>query len=393
MALSDINLKNAKPLDKPYKMPDGKGLYVMMHNNGGKYFRLDYRFEGKRKTLALGTYPDVPLKKARERAYTAKRQLADGIDPAANKQAIKQAKLSSLANSLEAIANEWLVKQCKESDKARPKRFLAYILPWLGGRPIDGIRPNDVLVCLKRVEAAGNAYSAKKALQMYGLLWRYAVVTQRAEADITQSLKGAIATHEKNHFPAITEPKQLAPLLRAIDSYTGDFVTVCALKFSAYTFQRPGEIRAAKWQDIDLETKEWRYFVTKTKANHIVPLSRQVLAVLAELYPLTGRTQYLFPSMLTPNGDRCMSENTINNALKRLGFSDEQKAHGFRATARTILVRDPLGRAYNRTTHLSERQKMMQSWADYLDQIKAGGNVVAIGEKSGRKVAPGGQKP
>ena len=395
MPLSDTAIKNAKPTPgKPFKMPDEKGMYLLVHPNGSKYFRLDYRFEGKRKTLALGVYPDTTLKQSRERLYTAKQQIADGIDPSENKKAIKASKAELAANSFEVIALEWMAK--KTQDKSpRPKRLLNYVMPWIGRKPITDILPRDILACLRRVEDRGTIETAHRTLQITGQVFRYAVATSRAERDITQDLKGALPPAKSEHFAAITEPKQAAELLRAIDGYSGSFTALCALKLAPLVFVRPGELRAAEWQHFDLEAKEWRYFVSKTAVQHIVPLSTQAIAILKELHPLTGHVRYLFPSERTPRGDRCMSENTLNGALKRLGYGkDVMTAHGFRAMARTILdevlgfrvdfiehqlahaVRDPNGRAYNRTAHLKERHKMMQQWADYLDGLKAGADVI-----------------
>jgi integrase len=232
-------------------------------------------------------------------------------------------------------------------------------------------------------------------LQICGQVFRYAVATGRVDRDITPDLRGALSVAKSEHFAAITEPKQVAELLRAIDSYQGSFVAHCALKLAPLVFVRPGELRAAQWQHIDLEAKEWRYFVSKTSVQHIVPLSTQAIEILKELQPLTGHVRYLFPSERTPRGDRCMRENTLNGALKRLGYGkDVMTARGFRAMARTILdevlsfrvdfiehqlahaVRDPNGRAYNRTAHLPERHKMMQARADYLDGLKAGAAIL-----------------
>lgn len=399
MPLSDINIKNAKPKESPYKLPDGNGLYVLVHTGGGKYFRLNYRYDGKHRTLALGTYPEVSLKLARDKAFAAKQQIADGIDPAAHKQATKSARTESLTNSLDVIAAEWLRTKCNDHSD-RPKRQLGYILPWLGRKAMDNIKPKDLLACLRRVESTGTVYSAKKALQMYGQVWRYAVATGRAETDITQSLKGALETTKGKHFAAITEPAKVGELMRAIDGFQGSFAVHSALKLAPLVFQRPGELRAARWQDIDLDAQEWRYFVTKTGIQHIVPLSKQATGILLELRPLTGHGHWVFPSERNPmntEAGRCMSENTLNAALRRIGYSkEEMSAHGFRAMARTVLdevlgfrpdyiehqlahaVRDPLGRSYNRTSHLPERKIMMQAWADYLDQLKTGGNVVPI---------------
>jgi len=407
MKLSDSAIKNAKSLpDKAYKMPDGKGLYVFIHTNGSKYFRLDYRFEGKRYTLALGVYPGTSLKQARDKAALAKQQIADGINPTVQKKAIKHSKAESAANSFEIIAREWGQKNVNGwNDKYnRSKRMLEKnIFQWLGGKPIKEILPIDILNCLRRIEAKGTIETAHRTLQVCGQVFRYAVATARADRDITADLKGALPPAKGTHFAAITEPKEVAGLLRAIDGYSGSFSVLCALKIAPLVFQRPGELRAAQWQHINLETQEWRYFVSKTEVQHIVPLSRQVAEILKELQQLTGHGVWLFPSERNPRNTfegRCMSENTLNGALKRLGYGKEvMTTHGFRAMARTILdevlgfrveyiehqlahaVKDPNGRAYNRTAHLAERHKMMQAWADYLDQLKTGGNVIPINSK------------
>lgn len=397
MPLSDTAIKNAKPtLDKAYKLQDEKGMYLMVNPNGSKYFRYNYRFDGKRKTLALGIYPTTSLKEARDKRDAAKKQIADGIDPNENKKAIKQAKAESASNSFEVVAIEWLAK--KSEDKSdRPKRLLGYVLPWLGSKPISDIVATDILACIRRIEDRGTLETAHRALRVTGQVFRYGVATGRAARDVTQDLRGALPTPKEKHFAAITEPKQVAELLRAIDSYQGSVVAICALKIAPLVFARPGELRAAEWEHIDFDAKEWRYFVSKTSVQHIVPLSNQVVAMLKELHPLTGHGRYVFPSERTPRGDRCMSENTLTAALKRLGYGkDVMTAHGFRAMARTILdevlkfrvdfiehqlahaVKDPNGRAYNRTAHLAERHKMMQSWADYLDGLKNGAQLITF---------------
>jgi integrase len=398
MPLSDTAIKNAKPADKPYKMQDEKGMYLLVHSNGSKYFRYNYRFDGKRKTLALGTYPVTSLKEARDKRDTAKKQIDGGIDPSENKKAVKASKAESAANSFEIIAREWGSKKVNEWDDKnnRSKRMLERnIFPWLGSKPITDILPKDILACLRRVEDRGTIETAHRTLQICGQVFRYAVATGRAERDITPDLRGSLPPAKGEHFAAITEPKEVAELLRAIDSYQGSLPAVCALKLAPLVFVRPGELRAAEWEHIDLEAKEWRYFVSKTEVQHIVPLSTQSVKILEELHPLTGHGRFIFSSERTPRGDRCMSENTLNAALKRLGYGkDVMTAHGFRAMARTILdevlgvrvdfiehqlahaVKDPNGRAYNRTAHLPERHKMMQQWADYLDSLKNGAQVI-----------------
>ncbi|GDX55541.1 integrase [Methylophilaceae bacterium] len=401
MTISDTAIKAAKPRpDKPYKLPDEKGMYVYIHTNGSKYFRLDYRFEGKRKTLALGVYPETTLKDAREKREIARKQITDGIDPSENKKAIKESRAESAANSFEIVAREWGAKKVNDWDDKnnRSKRMLERnIFPWLGNKPITDILPKDILACLRRVEDRGTIETAHRTLQICGQVFRYAVATSRVDRDITPDLRGALPPAKGEHFAAITEPKQAAELLRAIDSYQGSLSAISALKLAPMVFVRPGELRAAEWKHIDFDAREWRYFVTKTKTEHIVPLSTQAIAILLELHPLTGHGRFIFASERTPRGDRCMSENTLNAALKRLGYGkDVMTAHGFRAMARTILdevlgirpdfiehqlahaVRDANGRAYNRTSHLAERHKMMQSWSDYLDNLKNGAQVIEL---------------
>ena len=401
MTISDTAIKAAKPrIDKAYKLPDEKGMYVYIHTNGSKYFRLDYRFDGKRKTLALGVYPETTLKEAREKREIARKQIADGIDPSENKKAVKESKAESASNSFEIVAREWGAKKVNDWDDKnnRSKRMLERnVFPWLGNKPITDILPKDILACLRRVEDRGTIETAHRTLQICGQVFRYAVATSRVDRDITPDLRGALPPAKGEHFAAITEPKQAAELLRAIDSYQGSLSAISALKLAPMVFVRPGELRAAEWKHIDFDAREWRYFVTKTKTEHIVPLSTQAIAILLELHPLTGHGRFIFASERTPRGDRCMSENTLNAALKRLGYGkDVMTAHGFRAMARTILdevlgfrpdfiehqlahaVRDANGRAYNRTSHLAERHKMMQSWSDYLDNLKNGAQVIEL---------------
>ena len=401
MTISDTAIKAAKPrIDKAYKLPDEKGMYIYIHTNGSKYFRLDYRFDGKRKTLALGVYPETTLKEAREKREIARKQIADGIDPSENKKAVKESREATVANSFEIIAREWGAKHVNNwDDKSnRSKRMLERnIFPWLGGKPITNILPIDILNCLRRVEDRGTLETAHRILQICGQIFRYAVATSRIDRDITPDLRGALPPAKGGHFASLTDPKQAAPLLRAIDAYTGTFVVKSALQLAPLVFVRPTELRHAEWAHINLEAKEWRYFVTKTETDHIVPLSTQAIEILTALFPLTGNGRYVFPSARTPNGSRAMSDVAMLAALRRMGFDKtEMSVHGFRAMARTILdevlgfrpdfiehqlahaVRDANGRAYNRTSHLQERHKMMQSWSDYLDGLKNGAQVIAF---------------
>lgn len=390
--LIDTAIKNAKPnADKAYKLkPSDNGMYVLIHPNGSKYFRLDYRFNDKRKTLALGTYPEISLKQAREKRDIAKKQIAEGIDPNFER---KMKKLGVTENSFEVIAREWYAKNISTKSDSHKKRTLRLLqgdlFPWLGNRTITEIKPPELLATLQRIENRGSVETAHRVLNICSQIFRYAGATGRIEHDITQLLKGALKQKDAGHFSSMTEPAKVSPLLKAIDDYSGSFVVKSALQLAPLVFVRPGELRQAEWQHIDLEAKEWRYFVNKTKVQHIVPLSRQAVKILSDLQPLTGKGRFIFPSERTPNGSRAMSDMALLAALRRMGFSkEEMTVHGFRAMARTILdevlgfrpdfiehqlahaVRDPNGRAYNRTSHLPERHKMMQAWADYLDSLK-----------------------
>jgi integrase len=406
MSLSDTAIKNAKPNpDKAYKLPDEKGMYLLVNPNGSKYFRMDYRFDGKRLTLALGVYPDTGLKQARDKRDTAKKQLSDGIDPAANKKAVKQAKLASSANSFEIMAREWYERNMIDKSESHKNRTLANlerdVYPWLGKKTITDIKAPDLLAIIRKVEYRGAVETARRILQVCGQILRYGIATGRLESDVGPALRGSLTPVVSGHFGAITDPKQLGALLRAIDAYSGSFLVKSALQIAPLVFVRPGELRAMEWAHVDIEAKEWRYLVTKTNVQHIVPLSDQVIRILTDLQALSGHGRFAFPSERTPNGSRCISDMALLAALRRMGFTkDEVTVHGFRATARTILdevlgvrpdyiehqlahaVRDPNGRAYNRTAHLPERHKMMQQWADYLDGLKAGADVIPFKAKA-----------
>jgi integrase len=399
MPLSDPACKNAKPKDKPYKLADEKGLYLLINPKGSKYFRFKYRFDGKEKILALGVYPEISLKKARDERDKARQQIIDGIDPNENKKALKQSKAKSAANSFEVIAREWYESKMGDKSIDHKKRvtglFERDLFPYIGSKPITDLKAPELLAALRRIEARNAIESAHRALQISGQVFRYAIATGRTERDITPDLRGSLKTVKGGHFSAVTKPKQAAELLRAIDGYSGSFVVKSALQLAPLVFVRPGELRQAEWEHIDFEAKEWRYLVTKTDTDHIVPLSVQSINILQELKPLTGNGRYVFPSARTPNGSRPMSDMALLAALRRMGISkEEMTVHGFRALARTVLdevlgfradfiehqlahaVRDPNGRAYNRTAHLPERHKMMQSWADYLDTLKNGAVVM-----------------
>ena len=395
MPLTDTAIKAAKPIEKAYKIKDEKGMFLLVHTNGSKYFRLKYYFAKKEKLLALGVYPETSLKQAREKRDIARKQIADGIDPSEHRKATKAARVQDVENSFEVIAREWGSKQVKNWDDQsnRNKRMLEKnIFPWLGHRPITDILPIEVLTCLRRIEERGAIETAHRTLQICGQVFRYAVSTARIDRDITADLRGALQTTKGGHFASITDPKELAPLLRAIDNYSGTFTVKAALQLAPLVFVRPVELRLAQWGEIDFNTREWRYTVTKTDTPHVVPLSTQAIAILNAIKPVTGHGKYVFPSARTPNGSRAMTSEALLAGLRRMGFDKtEMTTHGFRATARTILdevlgvrpdfiehqlaheVKDPNGRSYNRTAHLPERHKMMQRWADYLEELKRGG--------------------
>lgn len=399
MALTDTAVKNARPLIKPYKLFDGGGLYVEVSPKGGKWWRLKFRFAGKEKLLSLGVYPYVTLKSARERRDEMRTLLADGIDPSEHRKSVKSQILDRAANSFEAVALEWHAKHSPtwaESHADRTMRRLKNdLVPWLGRRPVAEITAREILTCLRRVEDRGALDTAHRALQNCGQIFRYAVATGRADRDPTTDLRGALPPVKGGHFAAVTNPERAGDLLRAFDGLEGSFVIRCALRFAPLVFVRPGELRKAEWKDIDLDAGEWRYEATKTHTQHVVPLATQAIAILRELHPRTGSGRYVFPSYW--GKDRPMSDNAILSALRRLEIpKEEMSGHGFRAMARTILdevlgfpqhliehqlahaVRDPNGRAYNRTAHLPQRHEMMQAWADYLDKLRAQETVTPL---------------
>lgn len=401
MALTDTAIKSAKPGAKPTKLADEKGMFLLITPSGGKWWRLKYRSGGKEKLLSLGTYPEVSLKDARQRRDEARKLLANGIDPSENRKAIKAAKSESAGNSFEVIAREWFAKYSvnwvpSHGDKII-RRLERDIFPWVGSRPISEITAPELLGVLRRIEGRGAVETAHRALQNSGQVFRYAVATGRAQRDPSGDLKGALPPVKETHLAAITDPKAIGPLLRAIDDYQGQLVTKCALRLAPLVFVRPGELRRAEWAEFDLDNAEWNIPAERMKMReaHLVPLSAQAVAILRELHPLTGHGKYVFPGARTYT--RPMSDNAILAALRRMGFAkDEMSGHGFRAMARTILdevlgirpdfiehqlahaVRDPNGRAYNRTAHLAERKKMMQQWADYLDHLKHGADIIPL---------------
>lgn len=402
MPLTDTSARTAKPKEKPYKLSDERGLYLLVAPGGGKWWRLKYRFGGKEKTLALGVYPEVSLKEAREARDDARQQLRAGIDPSATRKAMKAAQAED-ADTFEVIAREWFARfepTWAPSHSTKIKSLLERnVFPWIGTRPIRQINTPELLANVRRVEARGALETAHRVLQICGQVFRYAIITGRATANPAGDLRGALPPTRVKHHATLLEPKAIGELLRAIEGYQGTFTTLCALKLAPLFFLRPGELRMAEWAEFDLDNGLWLVPASrmkiKTQGDHIVPLSNQALAILRELQPLTGSGRYVFAGARTAT--RPMSENTVNAALRRLGYtSDQQTGHGFRATARTILdeelkfrpdyiehqlahaVRDPHGRAYNRTAHLAERRRMMQAWADYLDRLREGADVIPL---------------
>jgi integrase len=399
MSLTDTAVKTAKPGLKPFRLFDRDGLYLEVTPGGGKWWRFKYRFAGKEKRLSLGVYPEVELKKARKRTSEARQLLSDGVDPSANRKAAKATRQERAANSFEVVAREWIAKQLPSWAESHGTRVLARfehdVFPSIGGRPVSEVTAPELLTTLRRIESRGALETAHRALNTCGQVFRYAIATGRAQHDPGGDLRGALPPVKGGHFAAVTDPKRAAELLRMIDAYEGTLTVRSALRLAPLVFVRPGELRTAEWAHMDLDAGEWRYTVTKTGTPHIVPLSTQAVAILRELQPITGRGRYVFPSLRS--SQRPMSDNAILAALRRMGIAkDEMSGHGFQAMARTILdevlhyrpdfiehqlahaVRDPNGRAYNRTAHLPERQKMMQAWADYLDGIRAGGNVIPM---------------
>jgi integrase len=397
MPLTDTAIRNAKPSSKPVRLSDGAGMYLLLQPDGAKWWRFDYRrpLTRQRNTLSFGTYPDVPLKLARERRDEARQLVARGIDPALKRQAERAAG----ADTFEAIAREWFRKfeptWATTHSKKIIRRLEANVFPWIGPRAIEAISPADILTLLRRVESRGAIDTAHRAQQNCSQVFRYAIATGRATRDPSADLRGAIPPPQRQHYATITDPKGVGELLRALEGYEGNFTTSCALRLAPYVFVRPGELRKAEWSEIDLEKCEWRIPAERMKARvpHVVPLSVQSIAILSELRPLTGGGKFVFPGR---SGSKWISENTINSALRRLGYDGSQfTGHSFRSMASTLLneqgwhkdaierqlahgERDKVRAAYNHAEHLPERRKMMAHWADFLDSLRAPSNVVGI---------------
>jgi integrase len=408
--LSPSEVSNARGRSKPYILADGGGLFLLVQPNGSRWWRFRYSRPGtgKRNMIAFGTFPEVSLKRAREKRDDARRMIADGVDPGIKRKAESEAGVDSFA----AIAREWMEqtegKRVATTNETIRTRVEADLLPWLGNRPIAEIKAPELLATLRRVEARGSLIVAKRLRQVAGQIFRYAVATGRAERDPSGDLRGALKSPgAERHHAALTTPAEVGALMRAIAEYQGHFVTRCALQLSPLLFVRPGELRQAQWNEIDLEAGQWNIPAARMKMRHahIVPLSKQAVAILRELWPLTGSgiaakpgaPSYVFPGARTRT--RPMSNNTVNASLRRIGYTSEQMtAHGFRATARTLLAElgwkpdaierqlahkasGPLGAAYDRAQYLDERRKMMQAWANYLDALREGATVVPFKRK------------
>jgi integrase len=400
--LTATEVKQAKPGPRDRKLADGGGLFLLVTSNGGKRWRFKYRFAGKEKLLALGTYPDVTLADARKRHQVAREKLANEIDPGEVRKVEKLTRHLAAAESFEAVALEWFNTKMtgkSEGHRARTKRALEKdLFPYIGSRPIAAIAAPELLATLRRIESRGAIDTAHRAKQTAGQIFRYAVATGRAERDPTGDIKGALQNATTRHNPAVIDPPGVGRLMLAIDGFQGTPVVKAALQLSALLFQRPGEIRAMEWAEINWEAERWELSADKMKMGqpHIVPLCRQAQDILRELHRLTGRGRYVMPN--ARGGSRPLSENGVRTALRTMGYdNDTMTPHGFRATARTLLdevlgyrvdwiehqlahaVRDTNGRAYNRTSHLEGRAQMMQGWADYLDNLRLqakAGNVV-----------------
>jgi integrase len=404
--LSDPAVKNAKPGAAPYKLFDGEGLFLLVQPTGGKLWRLKYRFGAKEKLLALGAYPEIKLKEARDKRKTARDQIANGIDPGMARKAEKASRIVNAEGSFEAVAREWHghihTAKVSEGHAARTLiRLEQDVFPFVGSLPIADITAPVLLLALRKIEARGAIETAHRAMQASGQVFRYGIATGRCTSNPAADLRDALKPVQSKNMAAITDPKAVGALLRSIDDYQGLPVTRAALQLAPLVFVRPGELRGAEWAEIDLDAGVWAIASHRMKrkkedkakgAAHIVPLSHQAVAVLRDIYPLTGHGRFVFPSPRT--SERCMSENGVLSALRRMGYAkDEMTGHGFRAMASTMLnemgfradvieaqlahtEEDEVRGAYNRAKYIEERKAMMQAWADYLDKLRKGGEVI-----------------
>ncbi|MGN2243413.1 tyrosine-type recombinase/integrase [Frateuria sp. GZRR33] len=402
MPLTDISIRSAKPTTKPRKMADGGGLYLLLNPNGSRWWRLDYRFTGKRKTLSMGTYPDTGLKDARERRDAARKLLANGVDPGEHRKAERAAGVDRAANSFEVVAREWLALRQREwtttqYEKERG-RLENHAFPWIGALPVASVGVTEIRPLLARLIKRNHVEQAHRLRHQLSRIFRYAVATERAVRDPAADLRDTLPARQPQNYPTIVDPRQVGELMRAIDAFTGTFVVSCALRLAPLWFCRPGEIRQAEWADFDLDGEHPAYAIpprirklrkaekeNPKTAPHIVPLSSQAIAILRELRQVTGRGRYLFPGARSVG--RNMSDGALNAALARIGYKGVITGHGFRHMARTLLGergwnpealerqlshKEPgVSGVYNKAQHLPERRKIMQEWADYLDTLKA----------------------
>lgn len=389
--LTDAKLRALKPRDKLYRVADGNGLVIEISPSGAKFWRYRYRYGGKATMVSLGAYPSVPLSDARSERDRIRGLLRGGANPSIVRRTERAAQAEHATSTFGAIGLELLEKRAKEGlapqSVKRERRLIEKDLASLQDLPIEAVSAPLLLEALRKLERRGVIETAHRARAHAGRIFRYAIATGRTTRNPASDLAGALEKTKTKHLASLTEPAEIGLLLRAFDAYSGGVVTTTALKLAPLFFVRPGELRRAMWADFNLDAGEWRYTTSKTKTAHVVPLSTQAVGLLRELYPITKRSAFVFPSMR--GADRPMSENTINVALRTMGYDGKtMTGHGFRAMARTVLdevlgfrpdliehqlahaVRDPLGRAYNRTTHLAERKKMMQAWADYLDGLR-----------------------
>lgn len=399
MTLSVLSIKNARPKEKAYKLSDAHSLFLLVMPTGAKYWRLRYRFSGKQKTLALGVWPEVGLAEAREKRDAARKRIAEGVDPGAEKKLRKIRAQFDSNNSFKSVAEEWITKITREGRADITVEKIHWLLgmayPFIGERPINQIEALEVLAVLRKLEATGRYESARRMRSVISRILRYGIATGRAQRDVAADLRGAIVVPKTTHYAAITTPKDVGHLLRDIDDFSGYGITRFALRMTPHVFVRPGELRKAEWSEFDFDRAVWSIPADKMKMRwpHQVPLSRQVLELLDEIRPLTGHSLYVFPACHT--WKRPMSENTITFALRRMGYSkDQMTAHGFRAMAATLLnemgIWNPdaierqlahlenngVRRAYARGQYWDERVRMMQHWSDYLDQLRSGGQVL-----------------
>ena len=413
--LNDKAIKAARPNEngKPKKHADGGGLYLLVkwvqalkhdpNNNEltiSRYWRYKYNFAGKEKLLPIGKYPEVSLGDARKVHDGARELHAKGIDPMEHKKHLESLKLQLMENSFEAVAREWFVGHSVNWTEGHAGRVITRlendVFPWLGKMPISTLEPPDILKCLRRVEGRGALETAHRVKQTIGQVFRFAVATGKAKRDQTADLKGALPPVKQKHLAAIIEPKLIGELLRGCWAYKGDYTVQSALKLSAYLFARPGEVRRMEWTEIDFDKCRWMIPAEKmkTRAAHIVPLPKQAIEILEDIKPLTGRHQFVFPGVRSRS--RPMSDNTVNQAIRRLGYDNSQMtAHGFRAMASTTLyelgyssdlierqlahvVGNDVRRAYDRSENLPERKAMMKRYADYLDGLRIGADIIPI---------------